>query len=185
MQVTILTILSMLPYALSYALSTKEIERRFRFADPIDSSLSTAPSHSISIRQHRIHAMSWGYVLIWLGEPLVLGIAGAVGLLGLTTLIWIYKSILDSLRDWVIRSPPLGQIHIEAGSLRWELGCTVEGPMFWEFVEDYTKSKLDAVNRGFAEVYAKEWYFSTSDRKRICYAGMRLAREGETTVPPS
>ena len=185
LHVTILTILALLPHALS----DTQFERRFELANPSDYSLSTATSHSISIRQHSQVAPGWAWLLIWAGEPAVvtmgIGTIGGLGYLVTKTLVRIYKGILDRLLDtWASTGPPGNQIVIEAGDLRWEIGCSVGGAAMWEFLEEYAEMKLDAVNRGFAEIYAKEWYLSKKDGTRYCYAGMRLAREGETVVPP-
>ncbi|KAL8846419.1 MAG: hypothetical protein Q9221_008501 [Calogaya cf. arnoldii] len=100
-----------------------------------------------------------------------------------TTLSALYSYILETLLDEWANSPPQNQLVIEAGQLRWEFGCTAN-PVPIEFVEEYIRSKQAAVERGFAEVYAREWWFAKGDDSRRCYAGMRVAREGEEIVPP-
>ena len=96
----------------------------------------------------------------------------------------IYRTILDGLLDNWASNTLKNQVVIEAGSLRWEFGCTVS-PIPKSFMEEYTKSKLDAVNRGFAPLFAKEWWLMKSDKKRYCYAGMRIGRDDEIIVPPN
>ena len=91
--------------------------------------------------------------------------------------------ILDSLLNEWAKSPPSNQVVIEAGRLRLEFGCASE-PVPWEYVEDFTRSKQDAVDRGFAEVRSQEWIWLNGDKSRRCYAGMRVAREGEDVIPP-
>ena len=115
--------------------------------------------------------------------PLLL--AGTVASLGaIRCLVMVYNTILDwSLDTWASHTLK-NQVVIEAGSLRWEFGCTVN-PIPKSFIEEYTKSKLDAVNRGFAPLFAKEWWFMKSDKTRYCYAGMRIGREDEIIVPPN
>lgn len=115
--------------------------------------------------------------------PLLL--AGTVASIGiLRGLVMIYNTILDWSLDTWASSTLKNQVVIEAGSLRWEFGCTIY-PTPKSFIEEYTKSKLDAVNRGFAPLFAKEWWFMKSDKTRYCYAGMRIGRDDEIIVPPN
>ena len=95
----------------------------------------------------------------------------------------IYTDIVDNLLDKWASMPPRNQLVIEAGRMRWEFGCTMS-PVPWEFIEAYMKSRLDAVNRGFAPAFAKQYWILRSDNKRKCYAGLRIARENSTIVPP-
>lgn len=97
----------------------------------------------------------------------------------------IYGKILDAVLNKWAKSPPLNQGVIEAGRLRLEFGCTMTDPVPWEFLEDFVKSKKDAVDRGFAEVRSQEFMFVNGDQSRRCYFGMRMAREGEDIIPPS
>ena len=98
-------------------------------------------------------------------------------------LVHVYNNILNNLLDKWASMPPQNQLVIEAGSLRWEFGCTL-APVPWEFIEAYMKSKLDAVNRGFASAFAKQYWILRSDNKRICYAGFRIARENSAVILP-
>ena len=119
---------------------------------------------------------------------MVVGIAALAGTVAFASgfmlaMHLLYSSIIDSYLDQWARSPPHNQVVIEAGSMRWEFGCTIY-PVPWQFVDEYFRSKRDAVDRGFAPVYAKEWYWDKKDRSRFCYAGMRVADEGRRIVPP-
>lgn len=64
------------------------------------------------------------------------------------------------------------QVVIEAGKLRLEFGCSSE-PVPWDFMYAFVQYKLDAVNRGFAEEFLKEWWHEKDDQSRICYVGFR------------
>ncbi|KAL8915369.1 MAG: hypothetical protein Q9171_000239 [Xanthocarpia ochracea] len=88
--------------------------------------------------------------------------------------VTIYDKILNTLLDQWARSPGKNQVVIEAGSLRWEFGCTI-APIPQLFLEEYFDSKRDALSRGFAPAYAREWFWDRTDRNRRCYAGMRVA----------
>lgn len=96
----------------------------------------------------------------------------------------IYDKTSESLLDAWARSPGVNQLVVEAGNLRWEFGCTVQ-PIPQLFLEEYYWGKRDAMKRGFAPVYAREWFFNRTDRSRLCYAGMRVVNEGGTAVPPT
>ncbi|KAG6991452.1 hypothetical protein G7Y79_00052g087920 [Physcia stellaris] len=97
----------------------------------------------------------------------------------------LFGKILDNLLNKWAKSPPLNQVVIEAGRLRLEFGCAMSEPVPWEYLEDFARSKQDAVDRGFAEVRSQEWIWVNGDKSRRCYAGMRVAREGEDVIPPS
>ncbi len=72
---------------------------------------------------------------------------------------------------------------IEAGNLRLEFGCSME-PVPWDFIEEFARSYRDAVNRGFAPVFARKWWFDNRDRRRLCYAGLRVVPDGGMAVQP-
>ncbi|KAL8669768.1 MAG: hypothetical protein Q9168_005662, partial [Polycauliona sp. 1 TL-2023] len=91
--------------------------------------------------------------------------------------------ILDRILDTWAKSPGSNQLVVEAGSLRWEFGCTME-PIPQAFLEEYFQDKRNAVERGFLPVYEREWVFNRTDRSRYCFAGMRIAEEGVEVVPP-
>lgn len=97
----------------------------------------------------------------------------------------LFGKILDRLLNKWAKSPPLNQVVIEAGRLRLEFGCAMSEPVPWEYLEHFMKSKQDAIDRGFAEVRSQEWIWVNGDKSRRCYAGMRVAREGEDIIPPS
>lgn len=98
--------------------------------------------------------------------------------------VTIFDSVRDTIIDTLAKSPPYNQLVVEAGSLRWEFGCSVQ-PIPLSFMEEYWQSKRDAINRGFAPVYAREWWWDSVDRSISCYAGMRIVGEGGVVVPPS
>ncbi|KAL8735416.1 MAG: hypothetical protein Q9166_000962 [cf. Caloplaca sp. 2 TL-2023] len=100
-----------------------------------------------------------------------------------TILATLYSKILDSVLNSWAQSPGKNQLVIEAGKLRWEFGCTVY-PIPQRFLEEYYGSKRDAVKRGFAPVYAREWFWDKADVGRQCYAGMRIVEKGRDAVPP-
>lgn len=109
-----------------------------------------------------------------------------------------YTSILDTILDTIASKPSINQLVIEAGNLRWEFGCTIADlnidsngattPLPTRFIEEYFESKRDAVERGFASVYEKAWWWEKVDgesgRERVCFAGMRIVKEGGVIVPP-
>lgn len=103
-------------------------------------------------------------------DPLLVTVAAVESTLTLTK---IFKFILDkALTRWA-HNPPYNQISIEAGTLRWEFGCTLH-PVPWEFIQVYFRAQDSAVKRGFASVYAREWWYKSKDKGRVCYAGMRI-----------
>ena len=111
----------------------------------------------------------------------------------------LYTSILDTILDKIASKPSINQLVIEAGNLRWEFGCTLADPNIdsngettplpTRFIEEYFESKRDAVERGFASVYEKAWWWEKVDgergRERVCFAGMRIVKEGGVIVPPA
>ncbi|KAL8992627.1 MAG: hypothetical protein Q9169_006948 [Polycauliona sp. 2 TL-2023] len=113
----------------------------------------------------------------------------------------IYTHILDQVLDAMAAAPESNQLVIEAGNLRWEFGCTmvernadedgeaIPVPLPTQFIEEYFESKRDAVERGFASVYEKSWWWEKvdddSERERVCYAGMRVVQKGMVVVPPA
>lgn len=67
--------------------------------------------------------------------------------------------------------------------MRLEFGCAMQ-PVPMTFVAEFAISRRDAVDRGFAEVFAKEWWWNGEDRERVCYVGVRYVGEGGTVVAP-
>ena len=183
---TFLCFLSLIPSSIQVNPAIAQIENRSVVKAPYDLSLSTGNSlHGVTARQPGLLGGPDWNILRYQTPifPLLLG--GTIASLGaLRGLVMIYRTILDGLLDNWASSPLKNQVVIEAGSLRWEFGCTVS-PIPKSFIEEYTKSKLDAVNRGFAPLLAKEWWLMKSDKRRYCYAGMRIGRDDEIVVPPN
>ncbi|KAL9012095.1 MAG: hypothetical protein Q9173_003109 [Seirophora scorigena] len=115
-----------------------------------------------------------GLVLLSIGS----GIAIHAGLRHL------YHRILSSLLERWAEVRGRNQVVVEAGSLRWEFGCT-KTPIPEHFLLQYFKSKQDAVARGFMPMYEREWVFNSTDRRMYCYAGMRVGEKGTAVVPPT
>lgn len=114
----------------------------------------------------------------------ILGITSTIATVKILQILKsLYQKILDALLDAWAKSPGSNQLVVEAGSLRWEFGCTMV-PVPQAFLEEYFQSKRDAVERGFLPMYEREWAFNRTDRGRYCFAGMRIAEEGEDVVPP-
>lgn len=84
-----------------------------------------------------------------------------------------YLNVLDLLIEVWSMQPEQNQVVIQAGNLRLEFGCSQE-PVPWGFVHDFFHHKLDAVNRGFAEDFSKEWWHEKDDQHRLCYVGFRV-----------
>ena len=72
---------------------------------------------------------------------------------------------------------------LEAGNMRIEFGCSGE-PVPLEFVAEFAASHLDAVERGFAPAFAREWWWDRVGSGRVCYAGIRVVEGGGVAVPP-
>ncbi|KAL8656347.1 MAG: hypothetical protein Q9226_002696 [Calogaya cf. arnoldii] len=111
----------------------------------------------------------------------------------------LYTHILNKFLDSIASSPNLNHLVIEAGHLRWEFGCTLTdrnlatgngeaSPLPKRFIEEYFESKRDAVERGFASVYERVWWWEKVDEEReserVCFAGMRVVGGGRVVVPP-
>lgn len=165
-------------------------EKAMSVSNPRETSLALTPlpASSLSIR-HGPYLMAMMVALYVKAAMLIAkAVAGTAASIAVYIVLpKIYRailSLLDAKLDEWARSPPRNQVVIEAGRLRWEFGCSVE-PVPWEFLEVYFRSKEAAVQRGFAPVYAKEWWFVKGDGDgRRCYAAMRVAREGVDVVPP-
>lgn len=183
---TSLSFLSFIPSGIQVNLSFVQRENRSIVKAPHNLSPYAGDGlHGLSPRQPiLLGELDW-HVIGYETPIFPLLLAGTVASLGaLRGLVMIYKTILDGLLVNWASSTLKNQVIIEAGSLRWEFECTVY-PIPNSFIEEYTKSKLDAVNRGFAPLFAKEWWFMKSDKTRYCYAGMRIGRDGEIIVPPN
>ena len=72
---------------------------------------------------------------------------------------------------------------LEAGNLRIEFGCT-KAPVPLDFIAEFAASRRDAVERGFAPAFEREWWWEKEGKRRICYVGMRVVGEGGVAIPP-
>ena len=177
LQGVIFIILAMLPYTLS----AKIREERSLAFSPFGARLNPATSPSTVNTRDLPIGMQW--LEVHLEMPVIFLTIAFLGTMAPRILVQIYTNILNNLLDKWASIPPRNQLVIEAGSLRWEFGCTMT-PVPWQFIEEYLKSRLDAVNRGFAPAFAKQYWILRSDNKRKCYAGLRIARENITTISP-
>lgn len=110
----------------------------------------------------------------------------------------LFQTILSQTLTVWAKMPPANQVVLEAGNMRIEFGCTME-PVPWEFVADFASSQIEAINRGFAPVFAREWWWEKWGKGggggegggeggrtgRLCYVGIRMVGEGGVVVPPS
>ncbi|CAF9935130.1 hypothetical protein IMSHALPRED_010118 [Imshaugia aleurites] len=145
------------------------------------------PSHALQPRQLPPHAHFTEPSLILIVSFAVVGLA-TVTCLACIALARLFRSILDTAITLWARSPPSNQVVLEAGAFRIEFGCSVQ-PVPLEFVEDFAKSYLDAVERGFAPLFAREWWWERREGEgqgegRVCYAGFRVVVEGGVVIPP-
>ena len=124
----------------------------------------------------------WHYFDPHLVYPVFGGIAVGLAAFALA-LVYLVSYILDHLLNMWSHNPTANLVVIEAGTLRFELGCTVQ-PVPWEWIEEMLISKRDAVNRGFAPAYSNEWWFNNTNHRRLCYAGFRIIPKGVQVVPP-
>lgn len=150
--------------------------------------ISTTANHHLSPRQH--------IYPIWAATPDGMNELVFVIFMGLSIanivfqLLWkLYTYILgvtlNAIANEIARRPDMNQLVIEAGHLRWEFGCTMTEPVPIEFLEKYFQSRRDAIERGFASVYSKEWWSERGEgNTRLCFAGMRIVGEGVVVVPP-
>ena len=53
-----------------------------------------------------------------------------------------------------------------------------------EFIAEFAASKRDAVERGFAPVFTREWWWDGVDSGRACYVGLRYVGDGGAVAPP-
>ena len=105
-------------------------------------------------------------------------------IISIKALVRFYSLIYENCLDFWASSPPANQVVIEAGKLRLEFGCSTQ-PVPWEFIAEFARSHRDAVDRGFAPLFAKEWWFDNKDRHRLCYAGLRIVPEGGNVTRPN
>ena len=152
-------------------LETSIVEARFRQSD-----LSELPPLST-----RFPGGLWpipGWALLFATGIVILLPIGAV-----CAVLAAFYSIVDrALTIWA-NSPPANQVTIETTSMRLEFGCSIE-PVPWEFIAEFVASQMDAVNRGFAASFEREYWSENGDRTRLCYVGFRVLREGEMAIPP-
>lgn len=178
--------------SISAARSLPESNKGLTLIDSDKSQCSAQPlsTREVSIQPRHLHvwAMIQGYfgfsdtrlalVIITLRVINVASIALLVN--GLLSVLSI---ILDNCINLWAHLPPANQVAIEAGNMRLEFGCSLE-PVPWDFIAEWASSRRDAVNRGFAPVYAKEWWFDNNDRERLCYVGIRMVPEGAKAERP-
>ncbi|KAI4230664.1 MAG: hypothetical protein LQ349_006113 [Xanthoria aureola] len=176
--------------ALSIDSSKTKLTTHNATADTGNSSdlISTTANHQLSRRQH-VYPM-------WFPTPDNVNELVFVLLMGISIanivfqLLWkLYTYILgvtlNAIANEIARRPEMNQLVIEAGHLRWEFGCTMTEPLPIEFLEKYFQSRRDAIERGFASVYSKEWWSERGEgNTRLCFAGMRVVGEGGVVVPP-
>ena len=160
----------------------------------LNSDRSQRPSQSHSPQetslQPRILPLAFPGLGLGIFEPLLIMLLPIVtGLLvafvtAFVILVRLFSEILDNcLSIWAL-NPPRNQVVIEAGQLRLEFGCCMQ-PVPWEFVADFIKSQESAIKRGFAPLFARLWQFDNTDRKRFCYAGLRIVPKGGEVVVPN
>ena len=57
-----------------------------------------------------------------------------------------------------------------------------------DFIAEFAASRRDAVERGFAPAFAKEWWSERGARGmrrgRLCYVGLRIVGAGGVAIPP-
>ncbi|CAD6571709.1 MAG: hypothetical protein ASARMPRED_004759 [Alectoria sarmentosa] len=100
--------------------------------------------------------IAWARAVERLGLILALPVVVALQCLACIALARLFKQILDNVVTIWANSPPYNQIVLEAGNMRIEFGCSGE-PVPLEFVAEFAASHLDAVERGFAPAFAREW----------------------------
>ena len=188
---TILTYLTLVT-ALTINSTNSQIDNHLILTPHYTGHISTTPHHRLSPRQLHIWTPKF--------EQVVLAVMPIFAFpLYYELLSTLYTSILDTILDTIASKPSINQLVIEAGNLRWEFGCTIADPNIdrngettplpARFIEEYFESKRDAVERGFASVYEKAWWWEKVDgergRERVCFAGMRIVKEGGVIVPPA
>lgn len=142
---------------------------------------------SLQVRMPLPHAhVNWHFGFndrrIALFDPaVVVGVSVIVACL--VILVRLFSNILDSCLDLWAYSPPANQVVIEAGKMRLEFGCSMK-PVPWEFIAEYAASRKDATERGFAPGFAKEWWYDNHNRRRLCYAGIRVVPDGGEVTRP-
>lgn len=155
-------------------------------------SLSLTPGTVPSLQpRHLPHAaILWALAFTGPGLAIILIVPITLASLACLACIALYRlftQIIDNVLSIWANSPPSNQIVLEAGNLRIEFGCTAE-PVPMDFIAEFAASHRDAVERGFAPVFAKEWWWQRGGtgrgRGRLCYAGMRVVEGVGVAVPP-
>lgn len=159
-----------------------------------NTSLSLSPTTLPSHQPRHIPplAMVWshaytapGLILIVI-VPLTIGTLVCLACIALSRL---FTQILDNVVTIWANSPPSNQVVLEAGNMRIEFGCTA-APVPLDFIAEFAASHRDAVERGFAPGFTREWWWERSadgngnGRGRLCYAGLRIVEGGGVAVPP-
>ena len=145
---------------------------------------SSQPTHRLSARQLRFPVGALWHQHLEIPGLFIIGLVSTIATVKiLQTLKSVYQTILDGLLDAWAKNIGGNQLVVEAGSLRWEFGCTMQ-PIPQFFLEEYYRSRKDALSRGFLPAYEREWVFNRTDRARYCFAGTRIVEEGEVVVPP-
>ena len=145
---------------------------------------SSQPTHQLRARQLRFPVGAIWHQDLEMAGLFIIGLTSTIATVKiLQALKSVYQTILDGLLDAWAKNIDRNQLVVEAGSLRWEFGCTMQ-PIPQVFLEEYYRSRKDALSRGFLPAYEREWVFNRTDRARYCFAGMRIVEEGELVVPP-
>ncbi|KAF6231386.1 hypothetical protein HO173_010346 [Letharia columbiana] len=127
--------------------------------------------------------LGWYHAFTEPGLILVVPLA-ALSCIACIALSRLFTNILDNILTIWANSPPSNQVVLEAGNLRIEFGCTRE-PVPLDFIAEFVASHRDAVERSFAPVFTREWWWESGNRTRLCYAGLRIVEGGREAIPPS
>ncbi|KAI4090659.1 MAG: hypothetical protein LQ339_008310 [Xanthoria mediterranea] len=145
---------------------------------------SRQPTHQLSARQLRFPVGAIWHQNLEIPGLFIIGLVSTIATVKiLQTLKSVYQTILDALLDAWAKNIDGNLLVVEAGNLRWEFGCTMQ-PIPQVFLEEYYRSRKNALSRGFLPAYEREWVFNRTDRARYCFAGMRIVEDGEVVVPP-
>ncbi|KAM0801869.1 hypothetical protein BDR22DRAFT_820193 [Usnea florida] len=136
--------------------------------------------HTLQPRQiFLMPLLGWHQIM----EPALILIIPALSVGALLILREIFTKILDKALNVWANTPLSNQVVIEAGMMRLEFGCAMQ-PVPVEFIAEFALSQRDAVERGFAPVFAREWWWDGEDSGRVCYVGIRYVGDGGTVAPP-
>lgn len=157
-----------------------------------ESAVDLHPPHLTAVQQSSLRPrvppfaiMTWQieYFVYQIQVVVAVSVGSVLAYYGLTAMDRIMSDIIeDCLTTWA-GIPSRNQVVVEAGNMRLEFGCATE-PVMVEFIHDWAHSRRDAIRRGFAPVYAKEWWFDGRNRTRRCYVGIRMVPDGGTAEKP-